>query len=177
MDPLRIAPQLRSAAAATAAAWTSFKASPWAGKARLLCLAGALLWLGVNFLHESLWSYRHWKVDGWRLDVPIQWPTVGQHARTHAALAEELQSCLPEGAKIAIRAPESLGGNRVFLGMWLAYLFPQQNIFYLRKPGVPEFADLYVQYHAEAPIPPVLEGWQELCRARYMVFYERIHSP
>ena len=153
------------------------RAGPRRRKVVVALLLGAFLWFGLHALHQSLWSYRYWKVDPWALESPVQWPVVGQHARRLEATAAQLQSCLEPDAKVAVGAPKDWQGQGFYLFMWLAYGLPEQHVIPIIKPEDIEQADVYLDYLGDGEPGPPPPGLELLCHADRIRVYARAGRP
>lgn len=136
----------------------------------------ATAWFGAHALHDSLWSYRYWKVDPWALESPVQWPVVGRHARSMDRLSTEL-SCLRPGDKVAVQGPSTWQGQEHYLFMWLAFSLPEQDVIPVVETRDIEQAGSLLVYFGDTQPPesPPL-GMVEACRTERAAVFSR-QSP
>lgn len=141
-----------------AADWAASQLGQKPGRPGLrLLLLGACLWTGFHAAHETLWSWRYWKVDPFALEAPVQWPVTGRHGAALARDAETLRACLPDDATLAVGAPETWAEQRFYLYMWLVYTLPSQRILPPDDPSAAQRASLFLSFEGDgswSPDPP-----------------------
>ena len=153
--------------------WRELRVLPLIRRALVVMLLVGAAWFGFHALHDSLWSYRYWKVDPWALESPVQWPVVGRHARSMERLAPELP-CLRPGDKVAVQGPSTWQGQEHYIFMWLAFSLPEQDVIPVVEPRDVEQADSLLMYFGDTPppeSPPT--GMAEACRTERAVVFKR----
>ncbi len=153
--------------------WRDLRQLAGPRRAILVVLLAAASWFGGHALHDSLWSYRYWKVDPWALESPVQWPVVGRHARSMDLLSSELP-CLRPGDKVAVHGPSTWQGQEHYLFMWLAFSLPEQDVIPVVEPRDVEQADSLLMYFGDASPPESPPpGMAEACRMERAVVFNR----
>jgi hypothetical protein len=108
-----------------------------AGRRRRGYQVGVLVFLAATIggaLHQTLWSYRYARADPWSELSPVQWILPSGHVRRLDGLAERVRSRLPEGAALAVSPDPALGGQGFYQFLWLAYVWPENDLRLVARP-------------------------------------------